>query len=207
MFFWAFHCSAKMKSFRAEAIDRLGKHILFCRTWQRLSCYLNNMSGAEVAWKHYLWNIVWLNSGGEITAHSHNNRGKKKKSRTMEVEVVFSQRLKNQFGFFFLIHYILSFCSIIDNGKQICQWLSSTIHHPKKFIFLRKRLSYTWQHRWTPQTTEKLMGWKSLRPNHRKLITSNKMAAVTKIGVSWSLLGTEKKERESPASGIVTTAR
>lgn len=56
--FWAFHCSAKMKSFRAGANDRLRKHILFCRTWQRLSCCLNNMSSAEVAWKHYLWNIV-----------------------------------------------------------------------------------------------------------------------------------------------------
>lgn len=27
-----------------------------------------------------------------------------------------------------------------------------------------------------------LTDWKSLRPNHRKLITSNKMAAATKIG-------------------------
>lgn len=43
-----------------------------------------------------------------------------------------------------------------------------------------------------PPTTEKLTGWKSLRPNHRKLITSNKMAAVTKIGVSSCLPGTEK---------------
>lgn len=64
--FWAFHCSAKMKSFRAGAIDRLRKHILFCRTWQRLSCYLNNMSSAEVAWKHYLWNIVWSNSNVKL---------------------------------------------------------------------------------------------------------------------------------------------
>lgn len=30
-------------------------------------------------------------------------------------------------------------------------------------------------------TTGKLTGWKSLRPNHRKLITSCKMAAVTKL--------------------------
>ena len=42
-----------------------------------------------------------------------------------------------------------------------------------------------------PRTTERLTGWKSLEPNHRKLITSNKMAAVTKIGVS--SLGTEKE--------------
>lgn len=45
-----------------------------------------------------------------------------------------------------------------------------------------------------PHAGEKLTGWKSLRPNHRKLITSNKMAAVTKIGVSSSWLGTEKKK-------------
>lgn len=45
-----------------------------------------------------------------------------------------------------------------------------------------------------PHTTERLTGWKSLEPNHTKLITSNKMAAVTKIGVCSSLLGTEKKK-------------
>lgn len=78
--FWAFHCSAKMKSFRAGAIDRLRKHILFCRTWQRLSCYLNNMSSAEVARKHYLWNIVWLNSGLKLQptlTTKKQNRGSK----------------------------------------------------------------------------------------------------------------------------------
>lgn len=64
--FWAFHCSAKMKSLRAGAIDRLRKHILFCRTWQSRSCYLNNMSSAEVSQKHYLWHIVWLNSGVKL---------------------------------------------------------------------------------------------------------------------------------------------
>lgn len=52
--------------FQGQAIDRLRKHILFCRTWQKLSCYLNNMSSAEVARKHYLWNIVWLNSGVKL---------------------------------------------------------------------------------------------------------------------------------------------
>lgn len=50
----------------AGAIDRLGKHIVFCRTWQRLCCYLNNMSSAEVARKHNLWNIVWVNSGVKL---------------------------------------------------------------------------------------------------------------------------------------------
>lgn len=47
-----------------------------------------------------------------------------------------------------------------------------------------------------PHTTENLTGCKSLRPNHRKLITSNKMAAVTKIGVSLSLLGTGRKKNQ-----------
>lgn len=41
-------------------------------------------------------------------------------------------------------------------------------------------------------TADGLMGWKSQRPNHTKLITSDKMTAVTKIGVSSSLLRTGK---------------
>lgn len=64
--FWAFHCSAKMKSFRVGAVARLRKHILFCRAWQGLSCYLNNMSSAEVAPKIYLWNFYVVKSGGEL---------------------------------------------------------------------------------------------------------------------------------------------
>lgn len=70
--FWAFHCSAKMKSFKVGATDRLRKHILFCRTWQRLSCYLNNMSSAEVARKHCLWKHCVVKLLGEFTAQSHN---------------------------------------------------------------------------------------------------------------------------------------
>lgn len=46
------------------AIDRLRKHILFCRAWQRLSCYLNNMSSAEVAQKIYLRNFYVVKSVG-----------------------------------------------------------------------------------------------------------------------------------------------
>lgn len=47
------------------AINRLRKHILFCRAWQRLSCYLNNMRSAEVAQK--IWEtFMWLNLGGGI---------------------------------------------------------------------------------------------------------------------------------------------
>lgn len=42
-------------------------------------------------------------------------------------------------------------------------------------------------------TADGLMGWKSQRPNHTKLITSDKMTAVTKIGVSSSLLRTGKE--------------
>lgn len=55
-----------MKSFRAGAIDRLRKHILFCRTGQRLCCYLNNMSGAEVALfvKHCA--VKLTRGGGEL---------------------------------------------------------------------------------------------------------------------------------------------
>lgn len=52
-------------------------------------------------------------------------------------------------------------------------------------------------------TTEKVTGWKSQRPNHRKLITSNKMAAVAKIGVSLSLLVTDKK---ISGTSMMTTA-
>lgn len=82
--FWAFHCSAKMKSFRVGANDRLRKHILFCRKWQRLSCYLNNMSSAEMAWKHYLGNCVWLNSGMKLQPSPTI-----KDPRTVEVKVIF----------------------------------------------------------------------------------------------------------------------
>lgn len=98
--FWAFHCSAKMKSFRVGAIDRLRKHILFCRTWQGLSCYLNNMSGAEVARKHYLWNIVWLNSGVKLQPTLT-----QQKPWTVEVTVVFHCSCDNNFSFFFLFIY------------------------------------------------------------------------------------------------------
>lgn len=53
-------------------------------------------------------------------------------------------------------------------------------------------------------TADGLMGWKSQRPNHTKLITSDKMTAVTKIGVSSSLLRTGKGE--GGEGGIIATA-
>lgn len=90
--FWAFHCSAKMKSFRVGANDRLRKHILFCRKWQRLSCYLNNMSSAEMAWKHYLGNCVWLNSGMKLQPSPTI-----KDPRTVEVKVIFHWSCNNTF--------------------------------------------------------------------------------------------------------------
>lgn len=96
---------------------------------------------------------------------------------------------------------MLLFGDTTANGN-ILLWLFSKIHKPKiknqldiPHLALRERLkmlSYTWQHSWT--LTQHRQAENHWDKNHRKLITSNKMTGVTKIGVSF--LGTEVKKKK-----------
>lgn len=164
--FWAFHCSAKMKSFRARAIDRLRKHTLFCWTWQRLSCYLNNMSSAEVAPKHYLENIVRLNSRKKLqparTTKDSNCGSESTFSSVVATSVYF-------FSFSFIILETLITMFYFGTELIVAKFCLVAL---QIFTFSHqirlKMLRYMWWHSWT--LTKERNWWAE---NHWGQITEN----------------------------------